>query len=185
MINLLPPANKKEIRAGYANRLLVRYVMLSLIVFATMCMAIASVYFYLQTTKNIAEQEIRSNKSLQSKYANVQKKSDEFRSNLATVKQIMSKKVDYTRIMIDLANSMPPGTVVTKLSLDAATIGTPVPILVSAKSHDDAIKLKGTWQQSGMFSEVYFQAVSSETSTAMGYPVSAEYMVTFKKDAIR
>lgn len=183
MINLLPPDNKREIRAARSNTLLVRYNLFLLGALIFMLLAVGIVYFYLSNTKAGAEQTIKESEAKVAGYAAVQTQAEEFKNNLRTASQILDQEVHYSKVVLEIAALMPAGTVLDNLALDSATFGTETTLNAKAKSYDDALALKDSFQDSDLFSNVHFQSISGGTDG--DYPVSVSLNVTIKKDAAK
>lgn len=185
MINLLPPEEKRQIRAARSNTLLIRYNVLMGGVAIFTAVAIGAVFFYLNTTKTGAQATIDDNKLKASSYAEVEKNATEFRSNLATAKQILDREVTYTKVILDIAHALPSGTVLESLNLDASTFGTPTVLVAKARGYNEAIALKDAFQKSPVFSDVHFESIVVTEGDTGGYPITANLNVTIKKDAAK
>jgi Tfp pilus assembly protein PilN len=184
MINLLPPANKRQIRAGRSNTLLVRYNFFLLGALGFLLVAIGVVYFYLVNTKTSAETVVKENQTKVVNYQQVEQEANAFKSNLAVAKQILSKEVVYTKVILEIAALIPKGVILDNLNLDAKTFGTETTLTARAKTVDDAIALKNSFQNSPSFSNVHFQSIA--TAEAGGaYPISVSLNVTINKDAAK
>jgi Tfp pilus assembly protein PilN len=183
MINLLPPAHKRDIQAARANSLLIRYNFLLLSVLAFLMLSIGVVYVYLTNTKASAETTIRDNQAKVAGFTPVEEQAQSFRQNLSTAKQILDREVNYTQVILALAKVLPNGVVLTSLSLDAATFGTETTLAAKAKSYEQAIALKDALSQSSLFSDVHFQSIVASEGT--DYPVTVNLYVTFKKEAAK
>lgn len=184
MINLLPPENKKQIRAARANRLLIRYNFLLMGAVAFLMLATGVVYIYLTNTKSSTEQTILENNQKVSSYAVAQAQANSFKSNLTTAKQILDKEVTYTKVILEIAHLLPAGVTLNTLALDSKTFGTETTLVANAKSYEAALSLKDAFQNSSLFTNVHFQSISSgDTTTA--YPYVVNLNVTIQKDAAR
>lgn len=185
MINLLPDEQKRDIRAGRANILLVRYNFLLLIAAGFLIVASIGVYTLLSMTKANSEATMTENAARVAEFNTVQKEAATFRTNLSTAKQILDKDVAYSQTIINIAQVMPPGTILSDLSLDVKTYGTPTTLSARAKTYDDAIRLKETLQLSGLFTDVNFKSITEETNEGgppVQYPFDVILNVTFAKD---
>lgn len=182
MINLLPPADKRQIQAGRSNTLLVRYNILLLAAVGFLMVAIGIVHVYFGNTKSGAEQVIKDNQAKVVDYADTEKEANEFKSNLAIAKQILGKEVIYTKVILEISALLPKHVVLDNLNLDAKTFGTPITLNAHAKTVDDAIALKTAFQSSPLFSDVNFKSISTEEAGG-AYPVSVNLSVTINKDA--
>lgn len=183
MINLLPAENKRQLKAARTNTLLLRYNFLLLIALIFLLSAVAIVSFYLDTTKRTYEQTIRDNNAKVKDYASVKQQADNFRTSLATAKQVLDQNVAYTKVILKIAQLLPPGVVMDNLSLDAKTFGTPTTFSVKAKSYDTALALKNSLQSSPLFSNVNFASISGGEGGA--YPIKVTLNVTIQKDAAK
>lgn len=183
MINLLPPDNKRQLRAARTNTLLLRYNFLLLGALVFILIALGVVYFYLNTSRAVAEQTIKDNDAKVANYASVKQQADNFRTSLSTAKQILDQNVAYTKVILKIAHLLPPGVVMDKLSLDSKTFGTPTTISANAKDYDAALALKDSLQSSSLFSNVYFASISGGGGGS--YPIKVTLNVTIQKDAAK
>lgn len=183
MINLLPPEIKAQTNAARANRLLLRYGILLLGAFVFLLAAIGLVHVYLGTTKASAEAAITDNISRAGGYASVEAEAQAFRQNLSSVKQILDTDVTYTKVVLKIANVLPPGVVLSTINLDSQTFGTPTTLTANVKDYPTVLRLKDSLQASDLFTNVSLQTISNE---GVGdYPLSATLAVTIQKDAAK
>jgi Tfp pilus assembly protein PilN len=185
MINLLPTEQKRQLRAGRTNTLLLRYNIALLVGVAFLGLAIVVAYIYLSTTKGNAEAIIDQNREKVSSYASVQAKAQQFRSNLTTAKQILDHEVTYTKVILEISQLLPSGVVLENLNLDSQTFGTETILAAQAKDYSRALALKDAFQNSPLFSNVHFQSITGSDTPATGYPVTVSLAVTIKKDAAK
>jgi len=185
MINLLPPTDKRQVRAGRSNTLLLRYNVFLLIALGFLFVTIGVVYVFLANTKAGAEQTITESESRVGNYAEVEKQAGEFKANLAIAKQIMDKEVIYTDVILEIASLMPPGVVLDDLKLDSKTFGTKTILAAHSKTIGDAIALKESFQKSPLFTDVNFQTISTATEAGSAYPIGINLNVTIKKGEVK
>jgi len=191
MINLLPPDTKKQLRAARSNTLLLRYnlLLLATVIFLIACCVF--VYIFLISSKANAEATVKENDAKVVSFAKVEKNAAEYRSNLATAKQILDKEVDYTDSILAIANTIPSGVVLDSITLDSKSFGTPSTFTARAKSYDAALNLKDSFQRSSIFSNVYFSSIakessgSDENSSANEYPFTVTINATIAKDGAK
>lgn len=185
MINLLPNEQKRDIRAGRSNILLVRYNILTLIVAGFLTVACFGVYTLLSMSQANTQATIDANASRLAEFNDVQNESATFRANLAIAKQLLDKDVAYSKAILAIAQVLPSGVILSDLTIDAKTYGTPTTITARARTSDDAIRLKDAFQKSGIFTDVNFKSVTTEVGEdgrVIEYPVNVILNVTFKKD---
>jgi Tfp pilus assembly protein PilN len=180
MINLLPPEEKRQLRAARTNTLLVRYNILLLGAIAFLGLAVGIVYFYLTNTKAVADQTVRENAIATSQYADVLTNAQQFRTNLSTAKQILDREVSYTNVILAIAQVMPSGVILNSLALDSATFGTETTLAASARDYASALAFKDALQNSPFFSNAHFENVT--TAQASDYPITVSLNVTIAKE---
>lgn len=183
MINLLPPEDKRQLRAARTNVLLIRYNIMLVAAVVFLFAAVGVTYVYLNNTKNTAQTTINDNQAKVSGYAPVEAEATQFRSNLATAKLILDNQVTYTKIILQIASLMPAGTILQNLNLDSSTFGTSIPLTAEAKDYPSALSLKDSFQKSPLFSDVHFDSITSSASSTTDnpYPIAVTLDVTIKK----
>ncbi|MNP92456.1 hypothetical protein D3C85_49650 [compost metagenome] len=186
MINLLPLEEKRQIQAARTNVLLLRYVILTVCAMAATGLMVAAGFVIMNTSKASAEKEIAANASKASSYSTVQTQAEAFRTNLSTAKTILDKEVNYTQVVIAIAQTLPEGIILDSLDLDATTFGTPFVMSAKAKSYEDGLGLKKALENSSLFSNVSLQGMTDSSSgDTSGYPVSVQMNVTINKQVIK
>lgn len=183
MINLLPPEEKRQLAASRANSLLLRYNIFLVGALGFLGVAIAVTYVFLTSINATAEQTVTNNQKEVAGFAAIQTQEQQFKSNLATAKQILDKEVIYTKAILAVSRLLPRGIVIQNLSLDAQTFGTETTLSVQAKSLTAAVDLKNSLEESPLFSNVHFESIATSDSSASGYPVAVSLAVTIDKDA--
>lgn len=184
MINLLPHEEKRQLQAARTNTLLIRYNFIFLGVIAFMGIAVGVTFIFLTNTKANAERTLQENESKVGQYAAIDTEAKQFRKNLLTAKQILDNQTTYSKTILAIARLLPSGVVLQNLNLDAQTFGTPTSLVAQAKTYDDALALKESFEKSSLFSDVHFESIASGTSTD-GYPIAVNLSVTIKKDAAK
>lgn len=196
MINLLPPAAKRDFTAGRVNALLVRYIWITLALFGLLAVLCGLTLVMLEDTKQAAQQQIASNDADVASLTDIQIRADSFRANLAISKAILDQQTHYTDTLLKISGLMMDydkdgkpavqGTVLNNISLDQSAYGTPMNLQIFAKNEDAAFHLKSNFQSSPMFKDVHFQSLSmgSDSSTDAAYPVSGQLIVTINKEGL-
>lgn len=180
MINLLPPATKQEIRAARLNVILVRYVGLALVALVFMVSALGVGFYISWNDKNAALTREQQANSSASTYAKVKQESEVFSKDLKTAKTILSGEISYSKLLIDIANVLPTGTIVNNLTLASNSFGTPVTLTARTALGPDAanrdiyaLKLKDALEASDLFENT---SITSTTLTeAPGTPLEKKY----------
>lgn len=181
MINLLPPQAKKELIAGRTNRLLLRYLLMLLAIAVITVAILAGVFVVLYNTKATEEEKLSASESSSQQLINRQQEVAAFKSDLATAKQILDKRVDYSKIILRVAAVIPDGVTISDVTLSPSSLGTPTKMNAKAKSEQHLKRLKDSLNKSKYFENAYYDTVSKESGA---YPYSAVLTVTFKQELI-
>ncbi|MDN5819365.1 MAG: PilN domain-containing protein [bacterium] len=171
MINLLPPAQKRQIRTARYNVVLLRYNIILVAAAIFIALGVLGVYFVMIGTQASARETEQENQAKVADYQKVEEEANEFKANLATAKSILSGNINYSDSIIKIASTIPSGVVIDQLSLDASAFGSPTSLQANAKSYDRAIALKEAFQKSSLFSDVHFESISYAESGTEKYPV--------------
>lgn len=184
MINLLPDTDKREIRAGRANHLLVRYTAIMAVVVIVMVVEFVLAYFYMQHIKDSAQSTITDNQTRGQEIKKKEQEISEFRGNLATSKQILDKQVDYSAITLEISSLIPRGVVLEQLAINPASFGTTTAITARTTNESTARNLKSSLEKSAYFSDVKFNTITRSQSGDTAYPYTAILSVTFNKELL-
>ena len=184
MINLLPDDYKKQVRAGRANLLLMRYNLLMIGMLVFVILAVGIFYIYLISARASAEINIANDKVKTSELAEVEKKATKFKSDLATAKQILDQEIVYTDKILDIAKLIPKDVVIDSLPIDPKTFGTSFVLSARSKSSEGASELKESLQKSPIFSDVHFDSLTINEESEGGYKYSVSLNVIINKDNI-
>jgi hypothetical protein len=186
MINLLPSDKKAEIRAARTNVALVRYITIILLALAFILGALYVTYTVLALTKSSSEEVIASNDLKAGVYSSTAAQVETLSSSLSQTKALLDQEILYSKVFVNIAQLMPPGTVFGKLALDSNSFnGVPTTTKVYAKTSADAVTLRQHFEQSPMFSGVNFQTIVESGSGIDGYPVSVDMTFTLNKAAAK
>lgn len=184
MINLLPDDYKSEIRAGRLNVIFVNYLIMTVLAGAFMAALMGLAFVTLSAGRQDAQNRVAENDSEISQYASVKSAADAYRADLATAKQILGNSTNYSDIVFKIADAIPSGVVITNLSLDAKTLGTPTTLNILARDKTAVLDLKTSMQQkTDIFTDVSFQQVTvrSDATEDSPYQYSATVNVTLNK----
>lgn len=187
MINLLPYDYKKEIRAGRANTILMRYISILSIGVVILGGIFGGAYVVIYGAHQNALATVEANQAQEAEFAAVRERANSFRSDLATAKTILDKQVIYSKIIYDIADAVPSGIVLDSVELSPETLGSSVTLSASARTNSDAIKLKDEFtKQASLFTDVKLISISGGTSDMAdggggAYPVKVSISVTLQK----
>lgn len=189
MINLLPPKQKRQIRASRANSILIRYTIVSLLVIGVLLAEILYVNISLDNIESAAKKQIEDNNQKIEDFEATNNAIKDFQNNLSVAKKILDNQINYSGVLLKVGAIIPEETVLTSLSLDQSVAGKEVSIKGSAVSYEKAIELRNSLENSPLFTSVRFSSISrnkpTETSDADNYPYKITFNVIFKKEEIK
>jgi hypothetical protein len=181
MINLMPPDVKKELRAARMNVALLHYMTVILISAVFLALILWGTFMLLGQIQDSSKRLIEANDTKAEVYSQTKQQVDSLSAGLNDAKGILDQEILYSNILVNIAQQMPPGTLIDKITLDETSFsGTPLTLKVYAKTSGDAVALRDRFQNSAFFSDVNFQSVS-DASGVDGYPVSATLTVTLNR----
>lgn len=189
MINLLPDERKRSITAARTNVILLRYNLLTLLsVLALMAMCVAF-YIMLKINYDKALADSQANIAIVNNYDDIRKQADEYRNNLTIAGSILDSSINYTPVIFNFAKLLPDGVVLDSISLSSVEFTQQTTFTAHAKTIVQAIKLKENFQKAPMFSNVYFQLLTDQSSPTDGnalmnsnYPIAITISVKINKD---
>lgn len=182
MINLLPPQHKKDLSAASANTALVRYIWITLVLFVLLAAMSGLTYVMLTAEQDNQQREREASSRQIAQNQAIEQRQKEFETNLLIAKTIIDQQTNYSDVLLKIAKLMQPGTVLSGITLDYESYGTPMDIQLTAKTESDAIMLRNAFQNSDLFSNVQFKSLSRDDSKGVEYPVSATMQVTINKE---
>lgn len=185
MINLLPPDNKRQIRAGQSNTLLLRYCIISSILAVLLLGAGGAIYVIMSISKSQAEATIQEAKQKSAAYAESQQKADAFKNNLSTAKATLDKEVRYSNILVTLAQTLPSGIVLESVQLDAKNFGQKTSLSALGRSYNDALRLKTAFEESKYFTDVSLNSVTENEKSENGYTHAISIQVTISPEIVK
>lgn len=179
MINLLPDDHKKEIRAARANVILLRYNIVALVGLAVTLGICLLFFIILRNTQANAISTSNGNTVKASSFDKVIKESNEYRSNLKIASKILDNSVNYTNVVFEITKLLPRGVVLDGISLTAEDFGRETVFTARAKTYDNAMQLKDSFQKSKVFENVHFQSLNDAATG--DYPLTVAMSVKLKK----
>ena len=184
MINLLSNDQKDDIRAARTNVILLRYMGIILLAIVFIIGIFYVSYTVLRTTMDSTDEIIASNDLKADVYSDTKQEVDALSAKLNEARGILNQEVRYSKLLPKLGQLMPAGTILGNIELSSATFnGTPVDIVVYAKSAGEATTLQSQFQSSPLFTQVTIKS-TEETGGPTAHPVKISLNVTFNKAGI-
>lgn len=187
MINYLPPDQRKQFRAARSNVLLARYNVALALAITFLALAILAVSLLLSSEQKAAEDTIASNQARASNFSDVQARADSFRKDLTDAKTLLDNEISYSKIYLEIATIMPPGTALESLKLSEAEIGKPLSLSVKIRGEQQATSLLAAFKGSELFGNAasYGTLKANTGADSKLYPYIITINVTINKGAVR
>ncbi len=180
MINLLSPEDKKQLRAARVNALLIRYYFLIIIAIVGSGLILGGGFYIADQNAESARIDLIRAEDDTKDYIKVKQQSEEFANNLKVAKQILATEVVYSKMITDIANTIPSGTILASLSLTPETISKKMELSFQTKNYDQGIQLKTTLENSDLFSDVSITNITNKGEEGSGaYPTDVNISATF------
>ncbi len=180
MINLLPPATRRELRAGRSNSLLLRYTILLAMALVFLAIAIGITYVYLSSLGAQADATRQDNEQRAAGYAQAQTDATQLRGELSTAKTILDKNISYSLMLTRFSSILPPGTAVGGITLSEASFSQPTSMQVLIRGEQEALALSTSLTSSPYLTGAVMGRVSTNPSNS-SYPYSVEVTFTFNR----
>ncbi len=187
MINLLPDDYKAEVRAGRLNVIILNYIIMTLLAIALLAVLLGLAFVTLSASRQDAQRRVSENNLAISQYSSINAAAERYRSDLGTAKQILDKGINYSDLILKIANTIPSGVVLTSLNLDAKSIGSPMIINIYAKDQAAVLQFKQALQSHPeLFSDVSLQSIEAKEGDVKNpYSYSATVNVTISRQALQ
>lgn len=188
MISLLPPDDKKNLRAARSNTLLVRYAFALVGLVIAIAIEVGFVYMFLANEQRISEASIEENQRKSVEFAEVKKQAATFSNDLKIAESIIDKQAPYAAILREFSNTMPPGAVVDRIAIDPETLGKPTQLTIRGKNYSSILAFKDAFNQSEYFSDAKILSITEaplgEERAKNPYPTTASVEVIFNKELL-
>lgn len=187
MINLLNPAEIRELTAARINVRLRRFAILTFCTIVTVGGIYAFSFYKAAKEYNDAVAMSQTSELALKDYSTVKTTAKEYQSNLVIAKKILGSEITFSKFITDLATSLPPNTILDSLSLSTKSIGVlggkPITtqLTARAKGYNDVLALKTNLEKkTDLFSQVRITSTSlSTTASGDALTKAYPYAVTF------
>jgi len=191
MINLMPDASKQDIRYARYNARLVRWTIGCLIVIAIMLATVVLGAFYIDRTKNSLSSSIEQGKAniATQKLDEVQKEAEELSQGVKLIVQVLSKEVQFSKLLQQIGTLMPAGATLGEIQLSSKVNGA-LDMTANAVDYQTATQVQVNLQDknTSLFEKVDTLSVNcndTQTDTTINarYKCQIQVRALFKKDA--
>ena len=184
MINLLPYEEKRQIRAGQTNTILLRYIIMLVVALLFLTGVFGMYYRSLTQIQTDAQQLIDTNQQKASAYNTARQQATALTASLSSAQTVLSQQVCYSNILTAIGAATPSGVILTALALSPTTLGTPTTITAYATSSATALALQTAYKNAtALFTGVTLSQLSTAGSSVSGYPVTITLNLTINKAA--
>lgn len=186
MINLLPYVKQREIKAGRANVTVVNYILITIGGLVLLSLIVAGAYATLIISRTNAQNRVDAANQQATQYAATKQAAASYRSDLSTAKQIIDSQVNYSPLLIKIAQAVPRGVTLDALALSPTSFGQPTTISAHAQDYTQALALRDSFiKHSDLFSGVTLLTLQGSDSSSGNLPVSVSLSVTINKGALQ
>lgn len=187
MINLLNPADIKELSAARVNVRLRLFTFLTFLGVGIIGLIYAASFKIADTQYDSAVAKSTATNERLSKYAATKTTAQQYQTNLTIAKKILGSEITFSTFITNLAASLPASTILDSVTLSTQSIGavngkpTETSLTAKAKSYSDVLALKTNLEKkTDLFSAVRITSTtlsSGDNKNALlnTYP----YTVTF------
>ncbi|MEM6997956.1 MAG: PilN domain-containing protein [Patescibacteria group bacterium] len=167
MINLLPADVKSDRKYGRLNRFLLKqFVGLSLIGFIAIGFMLYGISFIQSDEGSIDQQSTERNTRYQ-QIKPIEDEATELNKDISTIQDLYEREVRFSKLLVDIASSIPVGAQLTDLSLTGTRIE-PLQITAQTENPELAGTLLRNLVDSGIFESANLENVRSVTDNSEG-----------------
>lgn len=185
MINLLPPELADGIRYGRHNARIRKWLFGALLATAGLLVIIVAGWFYLNVqAKNLAQELMSKNQQLQAQQLDkVQSEADEITSSIKTINQVLGREIQFSQLIQDVGQVMPPGSILSGLLLKNKIDGA-LDFSANTRDYASAAQIAANLSdpKNKLFSSVDIVTVNCSSGDAL-YKCTATFRALFSKDA--
>jgi len=185
VINLLPTDYAQSIRFGRQNAMLRSWLIGAVVAIAGLVVIFVGGWLYInQQAKTLQKNIDTTNQQLEAQnLAQVQKDAKEITGDIKVITQVLGTEVRFSDLIQAIGNDMPPGTVLSSLSL--SKVSGAVDLSTGVVNYSSAAQIAVNLSQSknDLFSKVDIISVNCTNSTTKTYPCTATFKALFSKTA--
>jgi Tfp pilus assembly protein PilN len=147
MINLLPGDIKEQIAFSKRNKVLLRYVRLSVFAMLACTGLLGFSYLRLRTQQTEADKQLGVRQVEVAKYKDLEKNAKNVNARIAAIKSIQATQSHFSSLLEDLGRVTPPSVVITSIALTGddkkpVRISGTTPTLSAVAAFHDALQQK-------------------------------------------
>lgn len=182
MINLLPINEQKEYRAAKRNVVLRNYLLLFILLGATIGVILTGGWWLLNQAEQNAKQQLETNQQKIKNYAKVQSEAKTAQSAISQAKKILDQQFAYSQILLKIAEILPPDVSINNLNLDSELFKGEVNLNFEAQNQQAILNTKKALEESDLFKSVKIHNIL--VNFREGATIQAEFAVKFDKKGL-
>lgn len=185
MINLLPEESKKELHAARQNNILLNYIILCALVLLAVIAIYALTFTVFKTTEKNSQLLSENNQSKVASMKKIEKEAKEYQNNLSIAKQIFSKNIYYSSVLMQIAKTTPQGVVIDNIPLSPEMAATQSQISIKAKDYQSVIKFRDSFSAASFTDYANIDSINDTSAAGRPdqqpnpYPLSAIINIKF------
>lgn len=186
MINLLPPAYADSIRYGRINSKLGKWLLAMILAIVGLILILAFGWLYIRNQTISLQKDVDGlNQQLKAQNLDqVKKDAEEISESVKIINQVLSQEVRFSDLIQDIGKVMPPGTVLSSLTLNKLSGG--VNLTANARDQASAAQIAANLNdpRNMLFEKVDIVRINCPPeSNVSGYKCSTDLRVLFSKTA--
>lgn len=189
MINLLPPKNRLAIETAKKNTILRRYLELAVLGVCVLAVLIVGSYYFLELQDRNTQKTLDLNQQKLDQLEPVQDEAKQLSLTINTIAALFSREVDFSNMLTQIGQLMPPNAILTNLEIDSSIKDSPLNISAQVDTEEKAAVLRNNLEKSDLFDKakiISIEKISVDDATATTEkeePVDSPYRFTVQIEA--
>ncbi len=185
MINLMPPAHKESILYARRNTYLVRWLIGISVAAVGIVVISGGGLFYLKQDSKAYQKSIEDTKAhlTAQKETETLRRAEEMSGNLQLVVDVLSNEVLFSKLLQQIGQVIPPGTILQSLTLSNDLSGG-IDLEIGASSYETGVRAQVNLAEpsNGIFEKADIGAVTCPAEGVPPYPCTAQMRALFGSD---
>lgn len=185
MINLMPPEKKDEILYARRNNMLIGWVIGIIGALFLIILLVSGGLFYIKqdTNRNVNAAQTIDAELKDKKQEEIIARVNELSGNLKLTVDVLSSEVLFSRLLTEVGQVMPPGTVLSSLTLSSELSGG-LDLQINSVDYESGVQaqLNLADEEDGLFEAADISSVSCDNSEPSAYPCTSSIRVLFSED---
>ncbi len=179
MINLLPQANQKQLKASLYNVILARIIILFVITSVIISTLFGAVHLIFKKESEQLDQKLAIVKEESRSYQETKKKSEKIARELKDAKSIFDEQKHYSNFLSELAKSLPNDVAISAININPDILKKPTIVKIKTLTDDKVIETKRRMEQSYLIDLISINDIQTNTDPKAKLPKTATLSITF------